>query len=65
MVGGFSFELQSAHDKWSAGPRGNTMGCPFNSASMLGPPAVPGSVKLSDGPKITGKDCRTMSLMTV
>src|SRR6202451_423565 len=44
---------------------GNTISFPFNSASILGPSAAGGSVKLSVEPKIVGYDCRITSLIRV
>src|SRR5271169_2220784 len=44
-----------------SGPSGKTMASPFTSASMLGPSAEAGKLKLKDGPKIAGYDSRTIS----
>jgi len=46
--------LQLAHETIRSGPIGNTMSFPFSSASILGPSAPEGSVKLIVEPKITG-----------
>src|ERR1700761_571926 len=59
--------LHFAHETIRSGPNGNTISfpSPFSSASMLGPSASAGSVKLIVEPKMVGYDCRTTSLIRV
>ncbi len=47
------------------GPRGNTIGVPSISASMLTPSCGGGRTKLSVRPKVTGYDSRTLELIAL
>src|SRR5208283_1838485 len=55
-------QLAQLRQRFGPGPRGNTIVSPLTSASILGPSAAGGKVKLKVRSKITGYESRVMSL---